>query len=177
MNNFGWIDILVQSLCFKLIQLYISLITLYFLQNQGYFSTLCRSSLCDQVRHLYYRIRSNGPLAYNSISTSTTNSVHQVGFLFCVLVEDLDPAMQWPQMMESFDERQAHCPTWVASPNPWHWVPHSFLHRKLCLYDYLSSNDLVMLWLQTRECISSSWMHLMLRFMYFQHTNFCFYGV
>ncbi|KAG4914037.1 hypothetical protein JHK86_054470 [Glycine max] len=48
-----------------------------FTKNQGYFSTLCRSSLCDQVRHLYYRIRSNGPLAYNSISTSTTNSVHQ----------------------------------------------------------------------------------------------------
>ncbi|KAL3030588.1 hypothetical protein AAZX31_03G228600 [Glycine max] len=49
-----------------------------FTKNQGYFSTLCRSSLCDQVRHLYYRIRSNGPLAYTSISASTTNSVHQL---------------------------------------------------------------------------------------------------
>ncbi|TKY45833.1 Inositol phosphorylceramide glucuronosyltransferase 1 [Spatholobus suberectus] len=41
-----------------------------FTKNQGYFSSFCRSSLCDQVRHLYYRIKSNGPLAYTSISTS-----------------------------------------------------------------------------------------------------------
>ncbi|KAK7285898.1 hypothetical protein RJT34_20683 [Clitoria ternatea] len=49
-----------------------------FLKNRGYFSSSCRSSLCDPVRHLYYRIRSSGPLAYTSISTSTTNSIHQL---------------------------------------------------------------------------------------------------
>lgn len=49
-----------------------------FTKNQGYFSSSCRSSLFDQVKHLYYRIRSNGPLAYTSISTATTNSIHQL---------------------------------------------------------------------------------------------------
>ncbi|KAJ4833365.1 Inositol phosphorylceramide glucuronosyltransferase 1 [Turnera subulata] len=33
---------------------------------------LCRNSLCDQARQLYYRIRSNGPLAYTSVSSSST---------------------------------------------------------------------------------------------------------
>ncbi|XP_061371340.1 inositol phosphorylceramide glucuronosyltransferase 1-like isoform X3 [Gastrolobium bilobum] len=29
-----------------------------FLKNQGYYGSCCRSSLCDHVRHLYYRIKS-----------------------------------------------------------------------------------------------------------------------
>ncbi|XP_019439927.1 PREDICTED: inositol phosphorylceramide glucuronosyltransferase 1 [Lupinus angustifolius] len=49
-----------------------------FLKNQGYFGSFCRSSLCDHIRHLYYRIKSGGPLAYASISTSTINSSHQL---------------------------------------------------------------------------------------------------
>ncbi|KAJ1385110.1 Nucleotide-diphospho-sugar transferase [Sesbania bispinosa] len=49
-----------------------------FLKNRGYFGTFCRGSLCDQVRQLYYKIRSSGPLAYTGISTSATNSVHQL---------------------------------------------------------------------------------------------------
>ncbi|KAL9320398.1 hypothetical protein ACSQ67_012237 [Phaseolus vulgaris] len=65
-----------------------------FMKNQGHFSSFCRSSLCDQARHLYYRIRSSGPLIYTSISTSTTNSIHQVGFLFCLLGGDLDLVIQ-----------------------------------------------------------------------------------
>ncbi|KAK7269164.1 hypothetical protein RIF29_21880 [Crotalaria pallida] len=49
-----------------------------FLKNQGYFGSFCRSSPCDYIRHLYYRIKSGGPLAYASISTSTINSSHQL---------------------------------------------------------------------------------------------------
>ncbi|XP_061371338.1 inositol phosphorylceramide glucuronosyltransferase 1-like isoform X1 [Gastrolobium bilobum] len=49
-----------------------------FLKNQGYYGSCCRSSLCDHVRHLYYRIKSGGPLAYTNISTSTINSTHQL---------------------------------------------------------------------------------------------------
>ncbi|KAI4301951.1 hypothetical protein L6164_035182 [Bauhinia variegata] len=48
-----------------------------FLQSPGYFSSFCRSSLCDRARHLYYMIRSSGPLAYTSMSSSTINSTHQ----------------------------------------------------------------------------------------------------
>ncbi|CAK7341203.1 unnamed protein product [Dovyalis caffra] len=37
-----------------------------------------RSSLCDNIRHLYYKIRSNGAFAYTGISsTSAVNSTHQ----------------------------------------------------------------------------------------------------
>ncbi|KAK7376282.1 hypothetical protein VNO78_34746 [Psophocarpus tetragonolobus] len=49
-----------------------------FLKNHGYFGSCCRNSLCDHVRHLYYRIKSGGPLAYTTISTSTINSTHQL---------------------------------------------------------------------------------------------------
>nr|AFK39755.1 unknown [Lotus japonicus] len=48
-----------------------------FIKNQGNLSSLCRGSLCDQVKHLYYRIRSSAPLAYTSTSTSVTNSIQQ----------------------------------------------------------------------------------------------------
>ncbi|KAI4350072.1 hypothetical protein L6164_010596 [Bauhinia variegata] len=48
-----------------------------FLQSPGYFSSFCRSSLCEHVRHLYYMIRSGGPLAYTSVSPSTINLTHQ----------------------------------------------------------------------------------------------------
>ncbi|XP_004494729.1 inositol phosphorylceramide glucuronosyltransferase 1-like [Cicer arietinum] len=49
-----------------------------FIKNREYFGSSCRGSLYDQVRHLYYKIRSSGPLAYSSISTSATNSIHQL---------------------------------------------------------------------------------------------------
>ncbi|KAL2600805.1 hypothetical protein AAZV13_10G132300 [Glycine max] len=49
-----------------------------FLKNQRYFGSCCRNSLCDHVRHLYYRIKSRVPLAYTTISTSTFNSPHKL---------------------------------------------------------------------------------------------------
>lgn len=56
---------------------------------------------------------------------------------------------------------------WGFLPNPWYQLQHSFLHRKLCLYDWLSisSNDLIMLWLWMRGCLSSK-LNLMLRSIY-----------
>lgn len=49
--------------------------------------TLCRSSLCDLIRHLHYKIRSNGALAYTNVSSSASiNSTHQVSFLFLFLL-------------------------------------------------------------------------------------------
>ncbi|XP_027366507.1 inositol phosphorylceramide glucuronosyltransferase 1-like isoform X1 [Abrus precatorius] len=48
------------------------------LKNQGYCGSCCRNSLCDHVRHFCYRIKSGGPLAYTTISTSTINSPHQI---------------------------------------------------------------------------------------------------
>ncbi|XP_031283835.1 inositol phosphorylceramide glucuronosyltransferase 1 isoform X1 [Pistacia vera] len=48
-----------------------------FLQIREHFSSLCRSSLCDQIRLLYFKIRSCGALAYSSVSSSSaTNSNH-----------------------------------------------------------------------------------------------------
>lgn len=45
-----------------------------FLQTRAF----CRGSLCDHIRHLYYKIRSNGPLAYTGISSSSAgNSTYQ----------------------------------------------------------------------------------------------------
>ncbi|XP_020210606.1 inositol phosphorylceramide glucuronosyltransferase 1 isoform X2 [Cajanus cajan] len=49
-----------------------------FIKNQGYFGSCCRNSLCDHVRHLYYRIKSGVPLAYTTISTPTIASTHQL---------------------------------------------------------------------------------------------------
>ncbi|KAK7258665.1 hypothetical protein RIF29_24247 [Crotalaria pallida] len=48
-----------------------------FFKNQGYCSSFSRSSLWDNIRHLYYRIRSSGSLPYTTISTSI-NSNHQL---------------------------------------------------------------------------------------------------
>lgn len=48
------------------------------MKNREYFGSFCRGSLCDQVRHLYYKIRSSGPLPYTTISTSGINSIHQL---------------------------------------------------------------------------------------------------
>lgn len=49
-----------------------------FLQTREHFGSLCRSSLCDYVRHMYYRIRSGGSLTYSGVSTSSTiSSNHQ----------------------------------------------------------------------------------------------------
>ncbi|KAJ6384246.1 hypothetical protein OIU78_027536 [Salix suchowensis] len=45
-----------------------------FLQTRAF----CRSSLCDHIRYLYYKIRSNGALAYTGISSSSAgNSIYQ----------------------------------------------------------------------------------------------------
>ncbi|KAL5061156.1 hypothetical protein RYX36_032760 [Vicia faba] len=49
-----------------------------FMKNREYFGSFFRGSLCDQVRHLYYKIRSSGAIAYTSMSTSATNSIHQL---------------------------------------------------------------------------------------------------
>ncbi|AES61240.1 putative glucuronosyltransferase [Medicago truncatula] len=49
-----------------------------FRKNQGSFGFCCRSSLCDHVRHFYYRIKSGGPVSYTGISTSTVSSTHQL---------------------------------------------------------------------------------------------------
>ncbi|XWS58434.1 hypothetical protein CRYUN_Cryun08bG0033400 [Craigia yunnanensis] len=40
-----------------------------FLQTGG---SLCRTSLCNQIRHLYYVIRSSGTVAYTGVSSSST---------------------------------------------------------------------------------------------------------
>ncbi|KAJ0079652.1 hypothetical protein Patl1_23111 [Pistacia atlantica] len=48
-----------------------------FLQIREHFGSLCRSSLCDQIRLLYFKIRSCGALAYTSVSSSSAaNSNH-----------------------------------------------------------------------------------------------------
>ncbi|ONI05028.1 hypothetical protein PRUPE_6G352300 [Prunus persica] len=49
-----------------------------FLQSQEYFCSLCRSSLYDQIKHLYYKIRSTVTLNYTVVSTSSSiNPNHQ----------------------------------------------------------------------------------------------------
>ncbi|XVF57062.1 hypothetical protein PTKIN_Ptkin06aG0173300 [Pterospermum kingtungense] len=40
-----------------------------FLQTGG---SLCRTSLCNQIRHLYFMIRSSGTVAYTGVSSSST---------------------------------------------------------------------------------------------------------
>ncbi|PNY06186.1 glycogenin-1, partial [Trifolium pratense] len=49
---------------------------LSFMKNREYFGSFCRGSPFNQFRQLYYKIRSSGPLAYTTISTSA-NSIHQ----------------------------------------------------------------------------------------------------
>ncbi|KAG2696682.1 hypothetical protein I3760_07G070500 [Carya illinoinensis] len=49
-----------------------------FLQTREYFGSFCRSSLCDSIRHMYYKIRYGGSLSYSGVSTSSTiGSNHQ----------------------------------------------------------------------------------------------------
>ncbi|GAV86215.1 Glyco_transf_8 domain-containing protein [Cephalotus follicularis] len=49
-----------------------------FLQTREYFGSFCRSSLCDHIRHLYYKIRSSGAFSYTGVSSSPSiNSNHQ----------------------------------------------------------------------------------------------------
>ncbi|CAJ2631459.1 unnamed protein product [Trifolium pratense] len=50
---------------------------LSFMKNREYFGSFCRGSPFNQFRQLYYKIRSSGPLAYTTISTSA-NSIHQL---------------------------------------------------------------------------------------------------
>ncbi|XP_038695113.1 inositol phosphorylceramide glucuronosyltransferase 1-like isoform X1 [Tripterygium wilfordii] len=48
------------------------------LQIRDHFGSFCRSSFCDHIRHLSYTVRSNGTLAYNGVSSSSSiNSNHQ----------------------------------------------------------------------------------------------------
>ncbi|KAL6142925.1 hypothetical protein ACLB2K_061200 [Fragaria x ananassa] len=42
-----------------------------FLQTREYFGSLCRSSFYDQIKHIYYKIKSTGTLNYAAISTSS----------------------------------------------------------------------------------------------------------
>ncbi|KAB1202914.1 putative glucuronosyltransferase PGSIP6 [Morella rubra] len=49
-----------------------------FMQTRESFGSLCRTSLCDRIRHLYYRLRSGGSLTYTGVSTSSSiGSSHQ----------------------------------------------------------------------------------------------------
>ncbi|KAJ7978153.1 Hexosyltransferase [Quillaja saponaria] len=48
-----------------------------FLQTREFFGSLCRTSLSDHIRHLYFKIRLSGSLAYSGVSTSAINSTHQ----------------------------------------------------------------------------------------------------
>ncbi|KAK9292970.1 hypothetical protein L1049_020952 [Liquidambar formosana] len=48
-----------------------------FLRAREFFGSSCRSSLCDHIRHLYYRFRSNGALAYSGVSSSSTINSNQ----------------------------------------------------------------------------------------------------
>ncbi|GAB2277622.1 Inositol phosphorylceramide glucuronosyltransferase 1 [Dionaea muscipula] len=49
-----------------------------FLQGMQLFSSFCRSSLFERARHLVYRIRFGGPLAYSAVSSSTINPDQQL---------------------------------------------------------------------------------------------------
>ncbi|KAL6132479.1 hypothetical protein ACLB2K_064722 [Fragaria x ananassa] len=42
-----------------------------FLQTREYFGSLCRSSCYDQIKHIYYKIKSTGTLNYAAVSTSS----------------------------------------------------------------------------------------------------------
>ncbi|KAH0944175.1 hypothetical protein HID58_003812, partial [Brassica napus] len=49
------------------------------LKGRDFLSSLCRNSVCNQIRHLYYKVRSNGTLGYSGVSTlSTMNSNYQL---------------------------------------------------------------------------------------------------
>ncbi|CAG7890807.1 unnamed protein product [Brassica rapa] len=49
------------------------------IKGRDFLSSLCRNSVCNQIRHLYYKVRSNGTLGYSGVSTlSTMNSNYQL---------------------------------------------------------------------------------------------------
>ncbi|XP_057961461.1 inositol phosphorylceramide glucuronosyltransferase 1 isoform X2 [Malania oleifera] len=48
-----------------------------FLQAREFFGSICRSSLWDHVRHIHYKFRAGGTLAYSSISSSSANNSNQ----------------------------------------------------------------------------------------------------
>ncbi|KAG2243590.1 hypothetical protein Bca52824_094567 [Brassica carinata] len=49
------------------------------IKGRDFMGSLCRSSVCNQIRHLYYKVRSNGTLGYSGVSTlSTMNSNYQL---------------------------------------------------------------------------------------------------
>ncbi|PKI39091.1 hypothetical protein CRG98_040515 [Punica granatum] len=48
-----------------------------FLQAREFFGSICRSSLCDHIRHLFYKIRCNGAYAYTSVSTHSAINGNQ----------------------------------------------------------------------------------------------------
>lgn len=49
-----------------------------FLQTRDHFGSFCRTSLGDHIRHLYFKVRSVGSIAYTGVSSSSTiNSNHQ----------------------------------------------------------------------------------------------------
>ncbi|KAB1202913.1 putative glucuronosyltransferase PGSIP6 [Morella rubra] len=56
----------------------VTMIALSFSSTRESFGSLCRTSLCDRIRHLYYRLRSGGSLTYTGVSTSSSiGSSHQ----------------------------------------------------------------------------------------------------
>ncbi|XP_010413938.1 PREDICTED: inositol phosphorylceramide glucuronosyltransferase 1-like [Camelina sativa] len=49
------------------------------IQGRDFLGSVCRSSLCIQIRHLYYKVRSNGTVGYSGVSTlSTMNPSYQL---------------------------------------------------------------------------------------------------
>ncbi|KAJ9682465.1 hypothetical protein PVL29_018395 [Vitis rotundifolia] len=48
-----------------------------FLQTREFFGSFCRTTLCDPLRHLYYKFRSGGALPYSSVSSSSTINSNQ----------------------------------------------------------------------------------------------------
>lgn len=65
-SDFSFVDIRYQPI-------------LIFVQMREYFGSLCRSSFYDQIKHIYYKIRSTGTLNYTGVSTSSTiNPSNQV---------------------------------------------------------------------------------------------------
>ncbi|CAH2047361.1 unnamed protein product [Thlaspi arvense] len=43
------------------------------IQGRDFLGSSCRSSVCNQIRHLYYKVRSNGTLGYSGVSTMNSN--------------------------------------------------------------------------------------------------------
>ncbi|CAH2055123.1 unnamed protein product [Thlaspi arvense] len=49
------------------------------IQGRDFLGSSCRSSVCNQIRHLYYKVRSNGTLGYSGVSTMNSNYQHHTG--------------------------------------------------------------------------------------------------